>query len=183
MVTGPMFSGKTSELIRRVRRYCCAGKRCLVVKHGEDTRYLKEHVVTHTNTSLPAMRVERLSCVLAHADRYDVVAVDEGQFFDDLEAGAKALADRGKVVLVAALNGTFERRPFKQVSELMAACEGVQHLVAICSMCFRDAPFSKRVTGELDERVVGGADKYMAVCRTCYDTESTVAEVPVSKHE
>src|SRR5690349_15640390 len=94
---------------------------------------------------------------------YDVVGIDEGQFFPDTTQFCELLAQRGKIVIVAALDGTFERKPFGAVLELLPLAETVTKLSAVCMGCYRPAAFSKRLGAETEVKVIGGADKYIAV--------------------
>lgn len=139
LVCGPMFSGKTSELIRRVRRLEHAGLRCLVIKYKNDTRYHEDNVSTHDRHMLPAVACTTLSEAEEQLAGCDVVGVDEGQFFPDLVAFTERAANAGKVVIVAALDGTYQRQPFGAVCDLMARCEHVVKLTAVCTTCGLDA--------------------------------------------
>ena len=96
---------------------------------------------------------------------YTVIAIDEGQFFEDLLPFADELANEGKVVVIAALDGDFQRQPFGQVPALVPRCERVDKLSAICAYCSRPASFTQRLTAETETVSIGGADKYVAVCR------------------
>ena len=113
-------------------------------------------------------------------DEFDVIGIDEGQFFPDVVPWCEAMANKGKIVLVAALDGTFQRKPFCDVLCLVPLAEEVIKLSAVCMGCFQDASFSKRIV--LDEgetvEVIGGTDKYMAVCRGCYFSQLNIASSP-----
>jgi len=98
----------------------------------------------------------------------DVIGIDEGQFFPDLVEVCEKLAAAGKTVLVASLDGTFQRKPFGRTLELIPMAESVTKLQAVCMICFRDAAFSRRLGDETAIEVIGGADKYVAVCRECF---------------
>jgi thymidine kinase len=162
-----MFSGKTSELVRRVGRFKHARHTCLVIKYSHDRRYSDEHVSTHDRLMLPAVACERLSDVSNWCD-YDVVGVDEGQFFPDLVEFCETAANSGKIVIVAALDGTFQRQMFGRVCELVPIAESIVKLTAVCAVCHGDASFSKRTTDETAVELIGGADKYIPVCRQCF---------------
>jgi thymidine kinase len=101
---------------------------------------------------------------------YDVVGIDEGQFFPDLLHFVELWANLGKIVIVAALDGTFQRKPFGNVLSLVPLAESVTKLNSVCMMCYADAPFTRRLTSETEVEVIGGADKYIAVCRACFHT-------------
>ena len=114
------------------------------------------------------------------AEEFDVIGIDEGQFFNDVVVWCETMANKGKIVLVAALDGTFQRKPFCNILSLVPLSEAVTKLSAVCMSCFQDASFSKRIAIEDREtvEVIGGADKYMAVCRSCYYSQVKVASIP-----
>ncbi|KAL0055305.1 hypothetical protein WJX82_010437 [Trebouxia sp. C0006] len=166
---GPMFSGKTSELVKRVRRSMAASKKCLLIKYKGDTRYGPEPTLsTHNNVHMDAKSVLTLGEMENAAWHYDVIAIDEGQFFPDLVERAEQWANDGKHVFVSALDATFQRKPFLNVLEVIPLAENVIKLTAVCSDCHKSASFTKRLSAETDIQVVGGADKYTALCRTCF---------------
>lgn len=103
-----------------------------------------------------------------------MIGIDEGQFFEDLATFSEAAANSGKIVIISALDGDFLRKPFGCVCDLIAMAEHVIKLKAVCMMCQRDAAFSRRLTNEDKREVIGGADKYIAVCRRCYNAEVNV---------
>jgi thymidine kinase len=166
LVFGPMFSGKSTELMRRIRRYSFAQKKCVVCKYAKDQRYAGEHeLASHDGNKMMATGCLRLEEVKHLIDEYDVIGVDEGQFFPDLAAFCEEAADRGKIVVVAALDGTFERQPFGQVCSLIPKAEKVEKLSAVCKISGQDAAFSRRIGGATDVEVIGGAELYLPVCR------------------
>ncbi|BES95638.1 Hypothetical protein NTJ_08447 [Nesidiocoris tenuis] len=178
VVFGPMFSGKSSELIRRVQRYHLAGYKCLVVRYAHDNRYSADSVVTHDGVSLKAVLASKLSEIATLSEKFDVIGIDEGQFFPDILHFCSTQSDNGKKVVVAALDGTYQRLPFGDVLNLIPYAEKVTKLNSICMSCSADAPFTKRITSDTEVEVIGGADKYMAVCQSCYVKEPTVARSP-----
>jgi thymidine kinase len=190
LIVGPMFSGKSTELLRRVRRYQCADEACVVVRYENDDRYDASSpesgetsgdgvigdikpVATHDrdfsvpDETVSASRLQDIWDEPAVA-RASVVAIDEGQFFPDVVTACERWANAGKVVIVAALDGTFQRRPFDTMQNLISVSEYVTKLQAVCMVCHRDAAFSRRLGDETQIEVIGGADKYEAVCRKCY---------------
>ncbi|KAK3271882.1 hypothetical protein CYMTET_19795 [Cymbomonas tetramitiformis] len=178
VIFGPMFSGKTTEMTRIIKRFRLAGKECLVIKYAGDTRYddvAKQCVVTHDNQSLAACPARMLADLNEEAQQYDVIGVDEGQFFPDVVEFAERWANNGKIVVIAALDGTFQRKAFNNILELVPLAEKVTKLTAVCNICSQDAPFSKRLGGELEVELIGGADKYVAVCRDCYHLPNAYA--------
>lgn len=169
LIFGPMFSGKTTELLRRVERHQFAKRKCAVVKHTIDTRYSGDEVVTHAQQSKPSTFVlPRLDAIIKELLDYDVIAVDEGQFFPDIVESCEFLANNGKTVIVAALDGTFYRKAFGRVLELVPMSESVVKLNSVCMRCFGEAAFTKRLGTEQQDVDIGGADKYSAVCRNCF---------------
>lgn len=172
VVLGPMFSGKSSELFRRLRRYICAGKRCHLIKYAHDDRYSVDKAATHDRQEYDAVCAN----VLDMSDTttfpiplIDVFGIDEGQFFTNISEVAEKLANLGKIVVIAALNGTYQRKTFGDVHNLLPIAEKIDVLNAVCMVCKRDAAFTKR----LDEKTevledIGGSEKYVAVCRKCH---------------
>lgn len=173
-IFGPMFSGKTSELMRKIKRHQLAQKKCLVINYFADNRYSKSSsVVSHDNLSIPALKVRALKEISdEQVEHVQVIAIDEGQFFPDLLDKAENWANRGKVVIVAALDCTFQKRPFNRVTDLLAISEKVTKLSAVCMDCGQDASFTKRISSEGKVEVIGGLDKYKPVCRRCFHEES-----------
>lgn len=168
VIFGPMFSGKTTELMRRMKRYQIANYKCLIVKYAKDTRYVEEGIATHDRQSLPAVAAEKLSDMEDLAADYEIIGIDEGQFFPDVVSFCDQMADRGKIVIVAALDGTFQRQGFGDILNLVPMAENVIKLSAVCMTCNSDGHFTKRTTKDKSVEVIGGADMYQAVCRDCF---------------
>jgi thymidine kinase len=187
LLLGSMFAGKTTELFRCYRRLVVAGLRCLMIKYEEDTRYSQTDAATHDKQMVQATRCKTLMYLLSNhdfLDNLDAIFIDEGQFFGDVVEFAETCANAGKDVYVAALDGTHERRAFGRVLELVPLCESVIKLTAVCHTCKREAAFTRRLGSETETKVIGGADKYEAVCRACYhklarvhDTCASVATI------
>lgn len=114
------------------------------------------------------MAASTLAEVMHALAPYSVVAVDEGQFFPDIAEAADALANQGKIVVVSALDGAFDRKPFSCIVNLIPLAESVDKLTAVCKLCFRTAHFSKRTTSDTCVQLIGGKDMYIPVCRACY---------------
>jgi len=169
IIFGPMFSGKSTELIRRIRRFSVARKNCLLIKYINDVRYSDELACTHDRQAFAARASAKLLEIDNYED-YDVIGIDEGQFFPDIVEFAEMAAKQGKIVIVAALDGTFQRKPFGRVLELVPLAESVIKLNAVCMLCYKNAAFTRRLGTETDIEVIGGAEKYLAVCRQCYNT-------------
>jgi len=167
LILGPMFSGKSTELIRRLKRYQVAKYQVLIIKYAKDVRYDVLNISTHDKQTLPAICATSLTDLTKQAENFDVIGIDEGQFFPDI-AWAEEMANLGKIVLISALDGTYQRKPFENIMQIIPLAESVNKLSAVCMNCFGEGSFSKRITAEESLEVIGGADKYMAVCRKCF---------------
>jgi len=169
VIFGPMFSGKTTELIRRLKRYQIANHKCLIVKYAKDDRYDKDGIATHDKQTLPATSVLKMSDLKTSTlNSFSVIGIDEGQFFPDVVPFAEQMTDKGKIIIVAALDGDFQRKGFGDILHLVPIAESIVKLNAVCMMCFQEASFTKRKGSETAVEVIGGQDKYLAACRACY---------------
>lgn len=181
VICGSMFSGKTEELIRRVRRAQIARQNVQVFKHSLDVRYARREVASHNGLQLEAIPVENSAQIRAFiAPKTTVVAIDEGQFFDEgLIALCEELADRGLRVIVAGLDMDFRGEPFGPMPQLMALAERVDKLQAICVVCGGPASRTQRlINGQPaaydDPVILVGADEvYQARCRGCHQVRRT----------
>lgn len=165
-----MFSGKTEELIRRVRRALFAHQRVQSFKPKTDNRYDKERIVSHRESFIEAVPVTNSQHLVASIDDItQVVALDEAQFFDEgIVRVVDELADRGTRVIVAGLDQDFQGKPFGPIPYLMAIAEEVTKVRAICSKCGQEASRTYRLTQDTAQVQVGGAEIYEARCRTCH---------------
>jgi thymidine kinase len=173
VISGPMFSGKSEELIRLLRRAAIARQRVQVFKPKLDNRYSEGDVVSHSQRRIPCELVERAEEIMPHLDpRTEVVGIDEAQFFDEsLPAVCSHLANLGKRVIVAGLDMDYRGVPFGPLPELLAIAEEVHKIHAICTSCGAPAAYTQRLI-ESDERVVVGATGvYEARCRRCHEPE------------
>lgn len=169
LILGPMFAGKTTEMLRRVRRHKVAQKRCLIVKYERDTRYSDTNVSTHDQHTVIAEPVSRLIELGNLVDNVDVIGIDEGQFYPDLLQEVRGFLKKGKIVIISSLDGTFEQRPFGDVLNLIPMADYATKLTAVCALCYEEAAFTQRLTTETKVEVIGGAEMYRPVCRTCYN--------------
>lgn len=171
LILGPMFSGKSSEIIRLIRRYKAAGSNCVIIKYDKDTRYSNDKFSTHDLQQHDAISCNcKLMDVYSEMKDYDVVGIDEGQFFEDIREFAEELAANGVVVFVSALDGKFTREKFGNILDLVPCAEAITKLSAIC-VCGNNAAFTAKIAGDLehsDEPDIGGAEKYIPLCRACY---------------
>jgi len=176
VVCGPMFSGKSEELIRRLRRAEIAGQRALIVKPRIDDRYDIGHVVSHAGAKMRAVAVARPDEIRGLVDGYDVVGVDEVQFFPPEIVGViESLVDRGMRVVVSGLDQDFRGLPFGSMPELLCRAELVDKLQAVCHRCGGPATMTQRlVDGKAAPAdgatiVVGALEQYEARCRSCHE--------------
>jgi thymidine kinase len=169
-VVGSMFSGKTQELIRRLRLATIARQKVQVFNHALDTRYAKDHIVSHDSSKTPSRAVAKAKDILDLVDPdTQVVGIDEVQFFDEAVIGVcETLADQGRRVIVAGLDQDYRGVPFPVTSQLMGVAEFVTKNLAICSVCGSPANRSQRLSNTKKVIEVGTGDKYEARCRACF---------------
>lgn len=180
VVCGSMFSGKTEELIRRLRRATIARQRVALFKPAVDTRYDADAVVSHDATAMASTVVTAPEQMLLLVGEADVVGIDEAQFFGpELIAVVERLARDGRRVVVAGLDQDFLGRPFEPVPQLMAVAEHVTKLHAVCVRCGAPANHSQRIVAEGARVLVGEKEAYEPRCRTCFDP--TGAGVPAAE--
>jgi thymidine kinase len=178
VVTGSMFSGKSEELIRRVRRAQIARQRVQIFKPRVDDRYGADHIISHSDMKMPSTVVRCAREVLEQVeDRTEVVGIDEGQFFDaGLVQVVTALADRGLRVIVAGLDQDYQGKPFEPMPQILAVAEYVDKMLAICMQCGAPANRTQRLTEATDRVVVGGSQEYEARCRRCFQPGTARSE-------
>ena len=178
VVTGSMFSGKSEELIRRVRRAQIARQKVQIFKPALDDRYHQQDVVSHSDMRAPAEVVSGAAEILPRvAGDTEVVGIDEGQFFDpSLVDVVNSLAARGLRVIVAGLDQDYLGRPFEPMPQLMAIAEYVDKTLAICMRCGAPANRTQRLVASTDRVVVGGSHEYEARCRRCHETHAPRSE-------
>ena len=171
VITGSMFSGKSEELIRRVRRAEIARQRVQVFKPQVDTRFAEDFVVSHSDIRYAAENVGSARELLdAVRPDTEVVAVDEGQFFDaELPMILSTLADQGKRVIVAGLDQDYLGKPFEPMPQLLAIAEYITKTLAICMVCGNPANHTQRLVTSKDRVLLGAGGMYEARCRRCFD--------------
>jgi thymidine kinase len=171
VICGPMFSGKSEELIRRLRRALIARKRVQAFKPKIDNRYSRDEIVSHGDIRMPSQVVPDATGILAGLDwRTEVVGVDEGNFMGaSLIEVAERLADSGKQVIVAGLDTDFMGRPFPPIPDLLARAESITKTLAICVRCGNPAKHTQRLVASEDLIVVGAVGLYEARCRRCFE--------------
>jgi len=172
VICGSMFSGKTEELIRRLKRARIAKQRVEIFKPAVDIRYDEQDVVSHDANAVHSTPVESSSQILLMAGDVDVIGIDEAQFFDTaLSSVCDQLANSGIRVVVAGLDMDFAGKPFGPIPALMASAEYVTKVHAICIKCGNLAQYSHRIAGGEKLVELGETDSYEPLCRTCYNTE------------
>jgi thymidine kinase len=174
VVCGSMFSGKTEELIRRLKRAQFAKQKVEIYKPQIDTRYHEEKVVSHSGLEIMSTPVPASSNILLLANDVDVVGIDEAQFFDmELVNVCKQLADSGVRVIIAGLDMDFKGNPFGPMPDLLACAEYVTKVHAICMECGSLAHISHRKTAETNLVLLGETDSYEPLCRDCYNAANS----------
>lgn len=169
IVTGCMFSGKTEELLRRIKRSRIAGQDIALFKPARDTRYSYDAVVSHDDNSMESWMVPDAEELYRRSQEYEVIGIDEAQFFDHkLIKVVEDLALEGRRVIIAGLDLDFKGRPFGPIPDLLAVAEYVTKVHAICPHCGNLATHSYRLSSEQDTVVLGEKDKYEPRCRKCY---------------
>ena len=171
VITGSMFSGKSEELIRRLRRAQIAKQKVQIFKPLVDNRFSDDHIVSHSEMRIASQAVKH-SDELVQQVREDteVVGIDEGQFFDaNLPAACSTLADRGTRVIVAGLDQDYLGRPFEPMPQLLAIAEYITKTLAICVVCGEPANHTQRLVASSDRVLVGATGLYEARCRHCFD--------------
>lgn len=169
VITGCMFSGKTEELIRRLRRAKIAKQKVVIFKPIIDTRYSSNSIVSHSEQSLPSILIKDVNEILDLVEDAQVIGIDEAQFFsNDLIGVCNKLADEGKRVIVAGLDMDYKGIPFEPIPQLLSIAEYITKSLAICVVCGNPADRTQRKTSSSERVVVGAADVYEARCRKCH---------------
>ena len=170
VIIGPMFSGKTTELMRIYNKYNSCDIKCCVINHISDDRYDKEKMCNHNGIALPSFNYKILSESLHLVSNYDIFLINEGQFFDDLYDIVNILVNMHKKrVYVCGLDGDYKRRKFGSILDIVPLCDEVTKLKAICKRCKKNpAIFTHRLSNEQEQTVIG-SDNYVSLCRNCYN--------------
>ncbi|MCX6290507.1 MAG: thymidine kinase [Bacteroidetes bacterium] len=176
VIVGSMFSGKTEELIRRLKRARIAQQKVEIFKPKLDTRYDEVNVVSHDANFIPSTPVESSSRILLLANDVEVIGIDEAQFFDEeLPSVCESLANRGIRVIVAGLDMDYLGKPFGPLPHLMATAEYVTKVHAICIKCGNLANHSHRTIVNSSRILLGEKDSYVPLCRNCFNDEKNKA--------
>ena len=171
VVVGSMFSGKSEELIRRLRRAQIARQKVQIFKPALDNRFAESDIVSHSEMRIPSENVSSSRELLERVQSdTEVVGIDEGQFFDlDLPNVCNTLADRGKRVIVAGLDQDYLGKPFEPMPQLLAIAEYITKTLAICMVCGNPANHTQRLVASEDRVLLGAQGMYEARCRRCFD--------------
>ena len=169
VICGPMFSGKTEELIRRLVRAQIAKKNVFIFKHSTDNRYSEDYIVSHNKNKIKCHSITSPEQIIEFSKEIDIVGIDEAQFFNlDITETCNRLANEGKKVIIAGLDRDYKAIPFGPMANLLAHADYITKLNAICMVCGNEASFSQRLTKEKNQILVGESEKYEARCRDCY---------------
>jgi thymidine kinase len=170
VIAGCMFSGKTEELIRRIRRAQIARQRVAIFKPKIDNRYSVDHIVSHSDAKLLSTVVESSGDILRLAGDAQVIGIDEGQFFDPgIIEVVESLANAGRRVIIAGLDQDYRGKPFEPIPQLLAVAEYITKTLAICVVCGNPADRTQRTTAASERVLVGAKDSYEARCRRCFE--------------
>jgi thymidine kinase len=180
VITGSMFSGKSEELIRRLRRAQIARQKVQIFKPSIDSRFSDHQIVSHSDMRIASENIASSRALVAQVDAdTEVVGIDEGQFFDaELPAVCNELANRGKRVIVAGLDQDYLGKPFEPMPQLLAIAEYITKTLAICVVCGNPANHTQRLVANQDRVLLGAQGTYEARCRRCFDP--TLASLPES---
>ena len=172
IILGSMYSGKTSRLVEIYKQCQFCNISVIVINHTIDNRYDDNLMSTHDQIKIPCLKTEKLlDLCVENIDRSNVILINEGQFFCDLEEFVEKMLVQKKKIYICGLDGDFERKKFGQILNLIPLCDKVTKLTSLCSLCKNGTPgiFSKRITSEKEQTVVG-SDNYIPVCRSCYES-------------
>lgn len=178
LIIGCMYSGKSSELLKIIRRYNILEKKIMAINHSIDNRYGTNKIISHDRAAADCIQVNKLLPIIQYKNDYkimyhnaDIIIIEEAHFFEDLFDFVKESVDTyKKTVYVAGLNGDYEKKPIGQINDLIPLCDTVQKLDALCTICKdgTSAIFTKRIVDNDNQFLVGSNDMYIPVCRKHY---------------
>ena len=175
---GPMFSKKTSSLIDEIDKYVIANKMCIMVKFQRDNRYDDNNIVTHSGRTCNKVRILNtimIADILDKLMQYDVIGIDESQFYPDCAMTVNYLANNNKIVICSGLNADYKGELFPEIGKIIAIAEKVVKLEAVCMLCYRNSSFTMKTGGSDKQIEIGGKEMYSTVCRTCmWNKDSTL---------
>ena len=169
LILGPMFSGKSTRLIETIRKCVYKNKKTIMIKFIDDQRYTKKsEVVTHDQIKYDSIDCKNLTESFDLLKDYDIIGIDEGQFFPDLVEISEKLAHLNKTVIIAALNGDFRMEPFPVIARIIPKADKIKLLKAYCFNCHKDAKFSLRIVQSNETVLIGAGEAYKPACRECH---------------
>ena len=169
LIVGPMFSGKSTRLIGVIRKFTYKAKKTIMVKYFADKRFTeKSEVVTHDLLKYDSIECKNLREHFDKLKNYDIIGIDEGQFFPDLVENSEKLTQLNKTVIIAALNGDFRMEPFPVIARIIPKADKIKLLKAYCFNCHRDAKFSLRIVQSNETVLIGAGEAYKPACRECH---------------
>ena len=169
LILGPMFSGKSTRLIEIIRKFTYKAKKTIMIKYFEDKRFSeKSEVVTHDLIKYDSLDCRNLRDSFEILKNYDVIGIDEGQFFPDLVEISEKLVLLKKFVIITALNGDFRMEPFPVIAKIISKADKIKLLKAFCFFCHKDAKFSLRIIKSNETVLIGSEEAYRPACRECH---------------
>ena len=169
LILGPMFSGKSTRLIEIIRKFAYKAKKTIMIKYFEDKRFSeKSEVVTHDLIKYDSLDCRNLRDSFEILKNYDVIGIDEGQFFPDLVEISEKLVLLKKFVIITALNGDFRMEPFPVIAKIISKADKIKLLKAFCFFCHKDAKFSLRIIKSNETVLIGSEEAYKPACRECH---------------
>ncbi len=171
LIIGPMFAGKTSNLVENYKKCKLCNIPCVVINHSDDNRYDESKLCTHDKITIPCIKSANLNNIYKNIEHKSVVLINEGQFFNDLyDIVIKMVEEMDMTVYVYGLDGDFQRKSFGQILDLIPICDSVQKLQAFCAKC-KDgtlALFSHRIVNDNSQILIGSVEQYVPLCRKCF---------------
>lgn len=177
IIFGPMFAGKTTEMLKRVNCYKNSQRSTVVIKYANDTRYSVDKVSTHDYITHEAIPCLELMSNIKTCVRYDVIGIDEGQFYPDIVEFSTRLANMRKIVVIAALDGSFQRKKFGSVIDLVPKADSVIKISAICQRSLKKGYFTMRTVESEELELIGGDEAYTAASRSTFMNNTTEGEI------
>ena len=169
LIIGPMFSGKSTRLIGVIRKFTYKAKKTIMIKYFADKRFTdKSEVVTHDLLKYDSIECKNLRDFFDKIKNYDVIGIDEGQFFPDLVEVCEELALMKKTIVIAALNGDFRMEPFPVIAKIIPKADKIKLLKAYCFNCHKDAKFTLRIVQSNETVLIGAGEAYKPACRECH---------------
>lgn len=172
IITGPMFSGKTSKLIELYKQYTFCNIPVLVINHSSDNRYETTELASHDKITIPCLLTDTLLNINIPSET-NIILINEGQFFKDLYQFTLLLLKQNKTIYISGLDGDFKQQKFGEILDLIPLCDKVTKLHSLCSLCKNGCPgiFSLRLTKDLEQTLIG-VNNYIPVCRQCYNNKT-----------